>query len=366
MLPETIALGYHPLCFGADPEIFLTEDGKIVGAETVLPRNGLGVQSGNRVMIDGVQAELQPNPSVCRVALASNITSCYSQLFRFLQNKQRRKIAINFSKVIRMSRTDLNALSEKARILGCEPSFNVYTGGQSDLMINPARSLMRSAAGHIHVGLQRPTQNQKAWIDSTVRALDLIVGNTCVLIDRDPANAIRRKVYGRAGEFRLPTHGIEYRTLSNFWLHSYQLMSLVIGLVDVAVNVAQVEDVTVRDFLTTVNHRRVARAINTNNATLAQTNFDEYVRPILERIHFDQKGLCASRLPTFDYFVRKIGEEGLDFWFPFDPVTHWLQRPDPYRSGWESFMDGVVTPMMRGGSYPKEWWKKPITRPSAE
>jgi len=267
MLPETIALGYHPLCFGADPEIFLTEDGKIVGAETVLPRNGLGVQSGNRVMIDGVQAELQPNPSVCRVALASNITSCYSQLFRFLQNKQRRKIAINFSKVIRMSRTDLNALSEKARILGCEPSFNVYTGGQSDLMINPARSLMRSAAGHIHVGLQRPTQNQKAWIDSTVRALDLIVGNTCVLIDRDPANAIRRKVYGRAGEFRLPTHGIEYRTLSNFWLHSYQLMSLVIGLVDVAVSVAQVENVTVRDFLTTVNHRRVARAINTNNAT---------------------------------------------------------------------------------------------------
>ena len=361
MLPETIALGYHMLCFGADPEIFLTEGGKIVGAETVLPGDGLGVECGNRVMSDGVQAELQPLPSVCRVALASNITACYKQLSQCFRAKRRREIAINFSKVIRMSRTDLNALSEKARILGCEPSFNVYTGGQSDLTINPARSLIRSAAGHIHLGLSRPTQNQKAWIDSMVRALDLIVGNTCVLIDRDPANVVRRKVYGRAGEFRLPPHGIEYRTLSNFWLHSYQLMSLVMGLVDVAVNVAHVEDVTVRDFLTTVNHRRVARAINTNNVALAQTNFDEYVRPILERVRVDRKGLCASRLPAFDYFVRKIGEEGLNFWFPFDPVTHWLHRPDPYRSGWESFMAGVVTPMMRGGSYPKEWWKKPIT-----
>src|SRR3990167_8021782 len=155
-------------------------------------------------MIDGVQAELQPLPSVCRVVLASNITECYRQLSQCLRDKRRREIAINFSKVIRMSRTDLNALSEKARILGCEPSFNVYTGGQSDLTINPARSLMRSAAGHIHVGLQRPKQHKQAWIDSTVRALDLIVGNTCVLMDRDPANVVRRKVYGRAGEFRLP------------------------------------------------------------------------------------------------------------------------------------------------------------------
>src|SRR3972149_2032982 len=118
MLPETIALGYHPLCFGADPEIFLTEDGKIVGAETVLPRNGLGVQPRNRGMIDGVQAELQPLPSGCRVNLASNITECYEQLSQCLRAKRRREIAINFSKVIRMSRTDLNALSEKARILG--------------------------------------------------------------------------------------------------------------------------------------------------------------------------------------------------------------------------------------------------------
>src|SRR3972149_2941255 len=185
MLPETIALGYHMLCLGADPEIFLTEGGKIVGAETVLPGKGLGVPRGNRVMSDGVQAELQPLPSVCRVALASNITACYEQLSQCLRAKRRRDLAINFSKVIRMSRTDLNALSEKARILGCEPSFNVYTGGQSDLMINPARSLMRSAAGGISLGMTLPRKDKKEWIDRTIRTLDLIVGNTCVLIDRD-------------------------------------------------------------------------------------------------------------------------------------------------------------------------------------
>src|SRR5262249_35468363 len=32
-------------------------------------------------------------------------------------------------------------------------------------------------------------------------------------------NPIRRQFYGRAGEYRLPRHGLEYRTLGNAWLY---------------------------------------------------------------------------------------------------------------------------------------------------
>ena len=40
----------------------------------------------------------------------------------------------------------------------------------------------------------------------------------------------RRQFYGLAGEFRLPPHGLEYRTLSNFWLYHRSLAHLVFGV----------------------------------------------------------------------------------------------------------------------------------------
>ena len=70
-----------------------------------------------------------------------------------------------------------------------------------------------------------------------VKILDIVVGNTCVIMDRAPSQVERRKVYGRAGEYRLPAHGIEYRTLSNFWLRSYQLTHLVFSLARFAINI---------------------------------------------------------------------------------------------------------------------------------
>jgi hypothetical protein len=41
---------------------------------------------------------------------------------------------------------------------------------------------------------------------------------------------IRRVFYGRAGEYRLPTYGIEYRVLSNFWLCAPPIAHLVLDL----------------------------------------------------------------------------------------------------------------------------------------
>ena len=48
-----------------------------------------------------------------------------------------------------------------------------------------------------------------------LRYIDVYVGLPSILYDTD---AERRKLYGKAGCFRLQPYGFEYRTLSSYWI----------------------------------------------------------------------------------------------------------------------------------------------------
>lgn len=65
---------------------------------------------------------------------------------------------------------------------------------------------------HIHVGY--PDNN----IDTSLAILhyiDAFVGIPSIIYDTDVE---RRNLYGKAGCFRLQPYGLEYRTLSSFWI----------------------------------------------------------------------------------------------------------------------------------------------------
>lgn len=47
--------------------------------------------------------------------------------------------------------------------------------------------------------------------------MDLHLGVPSLVLDKDTE---RRKLYGKAGAFRPKPYGVEYRTLSNFWIWS--------------------------------------------------------------------------------------------------------------------------------------------------
>ena len=75
--------------------------------------------------------------------------------------------------------------------------------------------------GHIHIGYD------KIDFDTSIKLLklfDYFLGVPSIVLDRDTE---RRKMYGNAGCFRLKEYGFEYRTLSNFWLQSTELMEWV-------------------------------------------------------------------------------------------------------------------------------------------
>lgn len=359
---------------GCDPELFLVDkSGEVVGAERAIPENGIETLSTNEhnllvaqgrkgIVLDGVQIELNPKPSHCRALLGNEISAAFKTLKEHLSKTD---FQASFAQCVEVSPKELDALSEKSKLLGCAPSNNLYDR-KASIGVNPATYRTRSAGGHLHFGLS-------GWLDlmeqreRAVPLLDILVGNTAVLMDRDPGNAIRRKVYGRAGEYRLPKHGLEYRTLSNFWLRSYPLMSCMLAQSRIAIGslystlVIEQANATPKDKLSPsqlsymgkdkpetvlldfVDLKKVQTAINDNDVGLAKENFEGVKRFLTKFSVNHSNGIYSGNLALFEHFVKRIDEKGLEYWFPQDPMDYWTKTySDGHGTGWESFLAGTV------------------------
>lgn len=324
--------------FGCDPEFFFKRGEDIIGAEKVIA----GLHNPT-IILDGVQVELNPSPNRCRANLAASIALSFRTLKAHLAKMK--GISASFTSTVELDAKELDSLSDKAKVFGCAPSSNAYDSGAS-LHVDAAKYLRRSAGGHIHLGLDQNliTGHHK----ELVSILDVILGNTCVMIDRDPDAAERRKLYGRAGEFRTPKHGLEYRTLSNFWLRSYPLMSFVMGLARLSVNILSIK--TKRfyidsnwdapaDLFRRVDIDQVRQAINENDLTLAKKNWEGVREFIRERVVSNASmALEPASLDNFEYFLKKVEEKGLEYWFPEEPMEHWCKLMDGHGRGWETFL----------------------------
>ena len=114
--------------------------------------------------------------------------------------------------------------------------------------------------GHISIGWDNPTQEQQL---DMVKAMDATVGLESVLLDFDTE---RKKLYGKAGCFRFTAFGIEYRSLSNFWIKTDESLkwawNTTMKAIDL-VNSGKIEEVKELGSY-------IVEAINTNNKELAQ------------------------------------------------------------------------------------------------
>lgn len=379
---------WQSITLGCDPEFFFAnQDGSTVGSEKVLPKGGLkvvnqyNVEKSSNIVIDGVQAELNPLPSSCRESLAYQIYMCFSEIKKTLGNK----VLVKIDSVVDITQGELDSLSEGSRVFGCAPSLNVDNQGKdktSKITVDPKKYLKRSAGGHLHLGnhyngylgytiegrpwndpacvARRQEKVLKGMPEVLVPMLDLVVGNMCVLLDRDPANVERRKNYGRCGEYRIKEYGIEYRTLSNFWLRSYQLMSLVFGMARFTCHLVEQstkENDYVKAFMDAVPREKVIKAIQENDFDLAYENF-KAIEPLIvmaageggcTNTYYPLKG---SVMKDFHHFVKRIQQGGLKYWFPQDAFEHWAAVNSEGRytynskGGWETWSRTYIPPDM--------------------
>ena len=329
---------------GCDPEFFLkTKDKRfIVGAEKAIPlKEGLTIKSwhnatvNSAVICDGVQAELNPSPNGCRAYVADEIKACFKHLETHLK-KHTPDIVPSFVPMAKVTKKEMKSLAPQSKIFGCSPSLNTWKMPPEIPLqdIDPEKYLVRTAGGHIHIGAVH--KDILSWIHNNIeiviQMMDYVVGNTCVLLDRDPSQVERRKTYGRAGEFRKQPWGLEYRTLSNFWLRSYQLMSFVLGLSRQTALMTKQDHTAILNLVPTIN---IVNAINNNDFDLAMQNFKPIAKYISKIVPEDMSSfpLSSSTIPDFLFLVKK----GIKVAFNKDILKHWTRLQDGHGIGFESY-----------------------------
>lgn len=204
---------------GSDPEVFvLRGDGTVFPAWEFLKSQSASKPDGytinTQVYWDGFQAECAPASGNCCEGLKARIGSGLREILIAARDVDP-KAQLTLQSVVAIPAAVMATTSREHSALGCSPSLNVY-GAKGLVVDDPTILLKRFAGGHIHLGNQAFREPELAA--RLVRAFDRTVGIASVGMYEGIDDPFRRRFYGLAGEYRLPSHGIEYRTLSNAWL----------------------------------------------------------------------------------------------------------------------------------------------------
>lgn len=200
---------------GTDPEVFLvdTQTREVISAEGIiggtkeLPKKISAV--GHAVQEDNVMAEFNIPPAIDSESFSSDIQFVLDYLNK--NTPENVEVLIEPSAYLNEKYLD----TPQAKQFGCEPDFNVWL---RDVNEAPSSSnTLRTCGGHIHIGYENQSMEVS---EELIKFMDLYLGVPSILMDTDTR---RREMYGKAGCFRFKSYGVEYRTLSNFWIKSDDL-----------------------------------------------------------------------------------------------------------------------------------------------
>ena len=118
--------------------------------------------------------------------------------------------------------------SDAAKTFGCEATWNAFTNSENPAP--PSGGQVRSVGGHVHISYENPNDEQSMEI---CKILDVLYLKNIDSLSGDNEIA-RRELYGKAGEIRLKSYGVEWRVLSSYWVHFPETRNAVWDLVEEA------------------------------------------------------------------------------------------------------------------------------------
>lgn len=206
--------------FGSDPEFVLKNKKNPISAIGILPSKSKAIKiNGCNCYYDNVLAECTVKPARNEkeaIKVISNSVNAVKSI------AEKNNLFVHFCSSIVYPKSQLKHPHSKK--IGCARDMCVYTLTQPE----PPESVynrtgFRSVGGHIHLGCKF-LKDDIYNVIRTVRMMDLFLSIPSLFIDKSAGVKERREIYGQAGRFRVPEHGLEYRTLGNFWLEKPELI----------------------------------------------------------------------------------------------------------------------------------------------
>ena len=258
---------YENVMLGSDPEMVLYDPRKkrfhsvegLIGGTKEEPRPIEGFD-GFFVQEDNLAVEGNISPAKSSEEFADSIDILKKQIVLMIPEYSLRIVP---SAVFDKEFLD----TDQAREFGCQPDMNAYSGEMNPLACVPKDNLgLRSFGGHIHISYDDAWLDEKEDKQAIARAMDIYTGLPSLLEDEDK---MRRELYGAAGSYREKEYGLEYRSLSNYWVKSKELSKTIFERTIKAL-------AFVTDMGITHNDTRVQKAINTHDVDLAEKLILEY------------------------------------------------------------------------------------------
>ncbi|AUR95544.1 hypothetical protein NVP1208B_56 [Vibrio phage 1.208.B._10N.222.52.A7] len=261
---------------GADPEFFVETNGSIIPAVNMVAGtkyDPLACIKG-AMQVDGLALEFNIDPATSEDEFVEHIVTVRDQTLNAAKANSGLDLMISRAVGHRFGMDTLRNLPREATILGCE--FDYRMDGRRNNTSEEEAQDYRCTGGHVHIGwgedmdveersghfidtcgiaklcwylLEKPLR-LKMYFDAVSE------GNQRDAIQAAHADVVRQGLYGGNGAFRPKSYGMEYRGLSNAWIHEERYIRYVyrrVQLIMVMVQEGILDDQTKMNNLGTIH-----------------------------------------------------------------------------------------------------------------
>jgi len=289
------------MSIGTDPEFFIKdkETGKFLNAETMFPgtkEEPFIMKSGAGLQTDNVCVEFASPVAEDGKDMVNKLKAVFGELMSMLPEGT----DIDVSPSANFDKDQLQ--SDQAQLFGCSTSYDAWELKAND-PADASTTNLRSCGGHIHIGKNEDDGNDFLYdpygkVD-VVKMCDTFHGIISVILDNSEASVERRKIYGKAGDHRGTPYGVEYRTLSSFWLKSPSLVMLIASLTQNILGI--IRENKNEAIIKTIGAAKIQNTINTGDVKVAKEILDNF---LMEHLSEDSKYYLAECM-KIEYDFKK-------------------------------------------------------------
>jgi|ERR1017187_442309 hypothetical protein len=254
---------------GSDPEvgIFDKKLGRMVSSIPILKRDKnnpiiLDEKTDTKFYADNLLAEFSFGPAFNRNEFIERFRNAFKRGQEYLGDNYKFELKAAHS----YPQEDLKpAYGVDPNLIGCTPSFDFYS-----LTILDGQEFtnnIRTQSTHIHIGHEKLTDFDTRH--TALKLIEIFLGCSSVIFDKDESSLSRRQYYGLSGNFRPCDYGAEYRVLSSFALHCPELIGLTYDLVEYSLS--HVFNGTGQNILDSIDVNDIRKSINLCDKSLAES-----------------------------------------------------------------------------------------------